>query len=375
MAASEIEKELKKVDKTTMEMSPLVRARLDETYAQIAQQPKRTRRTKPSRLRRITTTAAAAGLLGIGVFASAFVSPAMADSLKNIPVIGSIFSTIQGDIGLRTAGTLGLTSDVDRHVSYEDVKLEVSETVYDGTRAAFLLTVDAPNLENGRYTSGKKTMKLSDAIEQLTITADGKTQDDAGSIASGGVFYGSAGETHPNTLVIEQVMAAGSNSEAPETFDATVKVTLNGIDHEFAVDIPFRKTTSEAIRLAPNLAAANDDYTFSLDEVSVTPVTTRLATTIALNDADALTTKEERRLIRVGIAVFDDQGRRLPALNGDGIIQDNKLTYDRRFATTPGHSKYLLVKPFVIQDDFAEEVKEDQYLPELELKVDLPAAD
>lgn len=357
-------KEFTKIESGRSEMSPLVRSRLDETYALIAGQAQRAVLRKPSRSRRLALATTAAGILAVGLFASASLSPAMASSLKNIPVIGSIFSSIQGDTGLRLAGDLGLTSNVNRTVAYEDVKLDVTETLYDGHRAAFLLNVTAPNLENGTYNNGEKSMRLSQAVTNMTFAVNGKPQN-------GGIFYGSAGGAHPDTLVFEAIV---DPTAAPESFDATVTIALDGIDREFTVDIPFKQTTDTSVSLSPNTVATSDDYSFSVSDVWVTPITTRLTTSIALTDATTLSRKEERRLVKIGIAVFDDQGRRLTALNGDGMIEGNRLIFDRRYASQPGASKYLIVKPFVIKDDFAEDVGEDQFIQGLETKIELPSA-
>ncbi|TYP79126.1 DUF4179 domain-containing protein [Paenibacillus methanolicus] len=376
MAASNIEQELKKAGNDQPAMSPLVRARLDETYANIGGiQPKRKGRTRWTGLRLIAASTAAAGVLGIGVLATAFASPAMADSIRSLPVIGSIFSTLQGDSGLRAAGEQGLFATVNREVSHEDVKLKVTDTIYDGTRVAFLLTVEAPNLKDGVYDNGRKTVKLGSAIDQVVL----KGENDGGAISSlsgaGGLFYGGAGKEHPNTLVFEQVLPYANPNDAPDVFEASVTIKLDGIDHEFAFDIPFRKTMQASIEITPDAKSENGDYRFQVANVGVTPVTTRILTELEYKHAFVLTNKEERRLTRVGIAVFDDQGRRLTALNGEGIVEGNKIVYDRRFATTPGMSDYLTVKPFKIEDDFAEEVKESQYLKGLEVKIELPSAD
>ncbi|MFC4101460.1 DUF4179 domain-containing protein [Paenibacillus xanthanilyticus] len=374
MAASNIEQELKKAGSVQSAIPPLVRARLDETYAKLGgNQAKRKGRTKWTGLRLMAASTAAAGILGIGVLATAFASPAMADSIRNLPVIGSIFSTLQ-DSGLRAAGEQGLFASVNREVSHEDVKLKVTETIYDGTRAAFLLTVDAPNLKEGVYDNGRKTMKLSSAIDQVSLTGESAGAAMSSLNDAGGLFYGGAGEAYPNTLVFEQVLPYANASEAPDVFEASVTIKLDGIDHEFDVDIPFRKTTQAGVEIAPNAITENDDFRFQVANVDITDVTTRILTELEYKHASELTDKEQRRLTRVGIAVFDDQGRRLTALNGEGIVEGNKIVYDRRFATTSGLNGSLTVKPFNIEDDFAEEVEESQYLKGLEVTIELPSA-
>ncbi|UQZ36753.1 hypothetical protein C2I18_26405 [Paenibacillus sp. PK3_47] len=356
-----------------MPISPLVRARLDETYASLPEQPAG-RRSKPlSRLRRLSSATAAAFVLGAGVFASGFVSPVMADSIKSIPLIGSLFSSIEGDIGLRNAGDLGLASSVNSGVSYKDVKLEVTETVFDGSRAAFLVKVAAPNLENGRFDTGKKTVKLSDAISNVTVSVDGKQQGDSGSILQGG-YYAGAGEAHPDMLIFEEVLEPSGSSTVPDTFTAEAVLTLEGIDHEFKLDIPFTKTTQDIVNVQPDAVSANDELSVSVASLQSTPLTTRVHYSIALTNADKLTEKQEKQLNKIRVAVYDDQGRQLPALNGDGEYSSNALTFDARYASTSGTTSYLLLKPFIVEDDFTETVKEKQFIKGMELKIELPAA-
>ncbi|SFS72933.1 DUF4179 domain-containing protein [Paenibacillus sp. 453mf] len=371
MAALDIEKELNKVDVSSTEMSPLVRARLDETYASLSSQKQATTRRRSSTLRRAGLTAAAAGILGIGIFASGFVSPVMAASIKSIPIIGSIFSIIETDSGLRAGGELGFATSVNNEVTYKDVKLEVTETLYDGTRAAFIVNVTAPNLVNGTYDTGSKKMKLSSAIENVALTIKGQTEGEQAAVLQGGIFYGGAGEAHPNTLVFEQVLDSSDTNTLPDRFTSKVSIKLDGIDQEFTVDVPFEKNNTEAITLNSNTAVTKEDLTFSVASVSVSPITTRLTTSIALNRTSSLTQQEEERLRKVGVAVYDDQGRRLTALSGDGVYEGNRLIFDRRYASMSGESKYLVIKPFMIKDDFAEEVQEDQFIAELETKIDL----
>ncbi|WP_166239898.1 DUF4179 domain-containing protein [Paenibacillus turpanensis] len=373
MKASHIEDELKKLDTAQTELSPLVRSRLDETYAQLSQLSRNRSKRAAPRLRRAVFATTAAGVVGIGLFASAFVSPVMADSLRNIPIIGSIFSTIHNDSGLRLAGDLKLSTTVNREVSHEDVTLRVTEAFYDGNRAAFLLDVTGSKMDNGMYNNGEKTMKLSNAIDNVFFTVNGQEESDGGNMLIGGLFYGSAGEAHPNTLVFEQIMDPASVSAVSDSFTGTITITLDGMKEPLKLEIPFTKTSNSAIEVSPNAVTANGEFTFSVSKVEVTPVTTRLKTSLALTHATTLTEKEELRMRRIGAAVFDDQGRQLAALSGDGIYEGNRLIYDRRYASTPGTSKYLVVKPFVIKDDFAEDIQEDQYIKELETRIELPS--
>ncbi|MCC8437680.1 DUF4179 domain-containing protein [Brevibacillus sp. M2.1A] len=366
MDQSKFDFELKeyKRSKETM-MSPLVRARLDETYAAL---PEMSRDRKVQRSRKAPYVAAAAVILGATVFTSGFISPVMAQSIKQIPVVGSLFSLIEADLGLRAAGEQGLSSKVNKSISHQDMKLEVTETVFDGTRAVYLLSVTAPNLKDGMFDTGKEVVKLSDAIENVTFSIDGKGQDAPDSLVSGGGFFSSAGESHPNMLVFEEILKTpdhNSTGKIPDSFQAEVVVKLAGIDQTFKLDIPFQKATSNTIQLKPNAVQSNDGISFEVSEVNVTPVTTRLLYSVKL---DGETSDKSIRA-----ALFDDQGRQLTSLHGEGEQRkDSTLTFDARYASEQGQPKYFIIKPFVVKDHFAETVTDDQFIKGLEIKVDLP---
>ncbi|MDN4605123.1 DUF4179 domain-containing protein [Paenibacillus sp. F6_3S_P_1C] len=366
-----IDQELRAQAKERPVMSTTVRKRIDATLESLPESSSmnsepfsRNPRLRQG-LRRTIAATIAAGVLGVTVFASGFVSPVMADSLRSIPLVGSLFSSIEADMGLRTAGDKGLTKLVNSNVSFEDVKLEVLETVYDGTRAAFLVHVTAPNLKNGEYDNGKDIVKLSNGIDNVFFNVNGTEQ-------GGGLFYGPAGQTQPDTLLFEQVIPPNQASAGlPDQFDAEVMFTLQGIDHEFKLNIPFTKTTEDIQHIKPNAIVSNDLITASVTEAQVTPITTRISTVISLNGQSTLTAKDQDQLRNIGFAINDDQGRQLTPLNGEGLYEGNQLKSARIYATTPGDTKYLIVKPFEIEDDFTEEITDRQFIKGMDMKIEL----
>lgn len=365
-----IDQKLKEQAKERPIMSEIVRNRIDATLGSLPESPNTLNieqgagRGLRKGLRRTAAATIAAGVLGVTVFASGFVSPVMADSLRQIPLVGSLFSSIEADMGLRTAGNEGLTTPVNRSFAYQDVELEVLETVYDGTRAAFLVHVTAPNLNQGMYDNGKDIVKLSSGIENVFFQVNGSRPDS-------GLFYSSTGANEPDTLLFEQVIPSDQKDAFPDQFDAKVKLTLQGIDHEFELTVPFAKSTDNIHHVQPDTVITHDLYTAAVTKADVTPVTTRLTTVIGLNDKSTLTAKEEEQLRHIGFAVYDDQGRQLTALSGEGIYEGNQLKSERIYATTAKDVKYLVVKPFEIKDDFAEEVKDTQFIKGMEMKIQL----
>nr|WP_154959849.1 DUF4179 domain-containing protein [Paenibacillus xylanexedens] len=369
-----LDQKLKEQAKERPAMSKIVRNRIDATLDSLPESASQMNiesfQAHPSKrvhkpLRRTAGAAVAAGVLGLMVFASGFVSPAMADSLRNIPLIGSLFSSIEADMGLRTAGNEGLTTPVNSSFTYQDVKFKVLETVYDGTRAAFLVHVTAPNLNQGMYDNGKDIVKLSSGVENVFFDVNGSRPDS-------GLFYSSAGANEPDTLLFEQVIPADHTGAIPDQFEAKVKLKLQGMDHDFELTVPFTKSTTDTHNVQPNSTIENDLYTVTVNKAEVTPITTRLTASIALKGEETLSKKEEKQLREIRFAVYDDQGRQLTALSGEGVYQANQLNWENIYATTAKDVKYLIVKPFKVKDDFAEEVKDDQFIKGMEMKIQLP---
>jgi hypothetical protein len=368
-----LDQKLKEQAKERPVMSEIVRNRIDATLKSLPESPDSMNveripaqhaRHVHKGLRRTAGAVVAAGVLGVMVFASGFVSPAMADSLRNIPLVGSLFSSIEADMGLRNAGNEGLATPVNRSFAYQDVKFKVLETVYDGTRAAFLVHVTAPNLNQGMYDNGKDIVKLSSGVENVFFDMNGSPQN-------GGLFYSSAGANEPDTLLFEQVIPSNQTEATPDQFDAKVKLTLQGIDHEFELTVPFTKSTTDTYNVQPNMSVKNDLLTATVAKAEVTPITTRLTASIGFNGKEVLTAKEEEQLRKIRFAVYDDQGRQLTALSGEGMCEANQLTLESIYATTSKDVRYLVVKPFEIKGDFSEEVKDNQFIKGMEMKIQL----
>lgn len=67
-----------------------------------------------------------------------FISPTMAATFKQVPVLSSIFR-LAGDLGLQMADEKGLSTKPQASMTQEGFTLSVSEVAYDGTRVQLLL--------------------------------------------------------------------------------------------------------------------------------------------------------------------------------------------------------------------------------------------
>lgn len=132
------------------ELPELVQARMNDTYRVIGgmegTDPKVPETAKTSRSRRkrswltrvmISAASVAAGL--VLIISLGFVSPAMADTLKQLPFLESVFK-VAGDAGLKKANETGVTADIQQSVTHDGLTFSVSEQMYDGSRLSLVLT-------------------------------------------------------------------------------------------------------------------------------------------------------------------------------------------------------------------------------------------
>jgi len=89
--------------------------------------------------------AVASVVLFSGVFSTGFFSPAMADVLKKVPLLGSVFeSSEQSDAGLEAASEAGFAMPINQVVTDQGVKVTLTEMINDGLRLSFAATFEFP---------------------------------------------------------------------------------------------------------------------------------------------------------------------------------------------------------------------------------------
>ncbi|HZG16057.1 MAG TPA: DUF4179 domain-containing protein [Candidatus Bathyarchaeia archaeon] len=370
-----LDDQLKELKDTEMTAIPeVVRARLDSTYASLADQPFTPVKNSTASWKRWTVSVtAAAAMLGVGVYTTALVSPAMAESLKQIPLIGSIFSSIQVDSGLQAAGVQGLTTSVTVSDSFEGITMGISEVIFDGTRAAFAVKINAPQGIDGKFYTGEKGNSLDDAIEEIFVSIDGK-EPNAPDSPVNGVFYGAAGKEHPDTMTFEINDRSGENPslKLPDSFTATFYVELKGVDHKFKLEVPVKRTVQHAVRFQPKASRTHNGLTFSVTDVEMTSATTNLAINVKVDEKVKVEEKKTDEIMEIEYALFDDQEHQVDAVSGEGMFDKNQLIQTERYVSVKGKPHYLIVRPYIDKDD-DEKASPDEYIKELELKIEVPA--
>ena len=370
----DLEKQLKTYKESDATMSPLVRTRLNEVYASIADSPaKPAKRPLRTWKHRTTIAATAATVLGIAVFASGFVSPVMAQSIRSIPLIGTIFESVGQEFGIQRAVDSGMYSTADSTVSYQDIRLNVTETVFDGERALFTLQVSSPYLKDGILSNGGEDIELKNAVHYFNLKINGKVVGESG-------FYFGGGEEHPNTLILEQPLDSASVSSLPDSVKGELTVMLEGIDHEFKLDVPLTKSEKDIVHMNPNQTLTNDSLSFTLSEVDVTPITTNVKYSLSALGKTKLSDDEASALMGHQVAVYDDKGNLLQGLNGEGMLENNekgnKAELQHSFASAQQRPAYLIFKLFTTDDHDSfpyTTIKDSQFVGGMSIKVDIPS--
>jgi hypothetical protein len=181
-----------------------------------------------------------AAIFGILV-GSSYYSPALASSLSQIPIIGSVF----GDsnlIGLQQAQKKGLTSKIGETQTINGISVTLEEILYDqnnitiglkiesekelgelyfGAGMDFTINGELPNESSGGYGEDIQSPTIRNAIQDITVTGDMPNAFELGLI-----LHGKNGETWYFSTPIKQITDINKipiqHSENVDGIDLTV---------------------------------------------------------------------------------------------------------------------------------------------------------
>lgn len=315
-----LETEIKQmIENYPTELPDMVRDRIDNTLSSLPTIPSK----RPKGLaRKMTLASAAAAILGVSIIGSGFVSPAMAQTLKQVPLIESVFK-IAGDLGLQSAEENKLTTPINQSVTINGVTISISEVFYDGLRLTVGLVQHSPD-------GIKEILEVEPVINGKSEYFEGSSTDKANS-------------TDKNT-VASLVQFLPREKLLPDSFDLKLLVFLKGMENSrFEFDFQVSKTSSGSRIVKPMVTKTYEDTTVTVQEIQMTPITTHLVMNIKLPAGKETTAPR--------YALFDDRGIRLQTLheNGHGEKIDNvmNLTSATQFAPFQTVPKFVTIKPYV----------------------------
>ncbi|MFB5675051.1 DUF4179 domain-containing protein [Paenibacillus terreus] len=353
MKPADLDEELRKAGQELLtEVPDMIRRRQDEVYASLADLPMQTRSGRSLRTKKVSRAlGAAAAAAVIGVMSSAYISPVMAETLKKIPVVGSIFQLAK-DLGLQTAEERGLVDQPNASVTHEGVTLSIPQVVYDGIRLSMAVKREGEGLVGGimdhkTVREGKTSRDIypRGAIIDMETFINGTSTRDFSTAAQRMNWTGKP-TSDPNAMLFEWSDFSHLEQRKAvltDQFQLKVKITLEGIAEPFIMEIPVHKNT-EQIVVPTKETRQWGSLKLTLKQLKFTPITTAFQMDIEQTDPSEIVNDEN-----VLFEIWDDQGRKLGLVGGLGIYTDNSQKYQRgellfdRFEDAP---KSITLKAF-----------------------------
>ncbi len=324
---------------------------------------KKISKEKPSHVKIYLGVTASVAMIFSLIIVTGLISPTMAAAMKEVPLLSSVFKFTR-DLGLHAADEKGLSTKLNTSVTHEGFTLNVTEVVYDGTRVAIGI--------EGHHKEGENSKEsLSDQMSNIEFSLNGEPLNHTN---YSGVYMQPSKDN--NSAVLEFAdLENQDRSPFQKKFNLTLSTTITGISEPFKMNIPVRDI-GNYINLQPNISRKYKNNQFTIEQIILTPITTSITTRIALLDKS--TSVDFREGIR--IEVYDEQGRELKLINGNGGRETNKGNSDfimdlrvHPFETLP---KAITIKPYIHLYDFEGSYQLDengdpkiQYIPELEITI------
>lgn len=324
-------------------------------------------RTHSKMRQRVMMVTASAAMFFSLLFVTSLVSPTLAATIKDVPILSSIFK-FAGDLGLKTADEKGLSTKLHTSVTHEGFTLSVSEVVYDGTRVS--IGIESPHQEDEKET----LMERISNIELFINGAPVKSYTPENSMSIGSIIM--PGKDNDSAIIEFSDLRNQGGSPFPEQFNLTLYVTITGIQDPLKVDIPVVTQVKEYLTLQPNISREYDNIYFTVENIKLTPITTNITTRVVLTDNSNFTQSLQTRMM--SFAIFDDQGHELEEIGGMGTSDGNIHISDSRFQPFESTPKTIILKPYIYLFDENEmgafQMDENnepkiQYIPELEVTI------
>ncbi|MFJ7951439.1 DUF4179 domain-containing protein [Lysinibacillus sp. NPDC096418] len=303
-----------------------VRAAISQGIQQAEQQgdlqntPLQVKRRKRKPLLYIASTAAACGL----IIGSAFVSPTLASSLSQLPIIGSVFSD-SGLLGLKQASDQGLTSAVGETQTNNEISVTINEVLYDSTNITVGFTIESQEELSEEYFRG---------FIDFTINGNSPV---TGS--------GSYGEKIISPTARTGIATFGVTDDMPETFE--LGLVLESVEGEkWNFSTPIKKIT-DIVRVPVDHQQQVDGVKLDVSELSLSPS----GVGISFVASEKGSMPEMMRASYVEFRITDEYGREITSHSGGlrGQLYDDVWVFSGKKSFDPitKDIKELTITPFL----------------------------
>ncbi|KGR78076.1 DUF4179 domain-containing protein [Ureibacillus manganicus] len=275
---------------------------------------------KPKRIKWLGKGLIAASVLTFGVIGSGFVSPAMAQVLKEIPIIGSIFGG-SSDTSLQIIEEQGLASQLNETITYNGISLTITEAFIGGGRIAIAYTIESDDI----------VLQNINNEQGVPLSFDAKL--------NGQQFdYISEFEQSVNNGIVTGIINMNYGLSYSLIDQPTLFLNVNeiaGVQGSWNFELLLgNEATSEVTEgFAPLVSATWDDATFVVERVEFTPVQSQVI-------FDSTMPRQEMGLYSFNI--FDENGTSLGFGGGSGGAVnelENGMVNFRETVLLPGYEE------------------------------------
>lgn len=280
---------------------------------------------------------------------SSHYSPALASSLSQIPIIGSVF----GDsdlIGLQQAEKNGLTSEIGETQTKNGISVTLNEILYDQNNLTIGLKIESEKILEESYFSGG-----------MDFTIDG----DFPAVASGSYEESIISET--TRTAIQEINVT---EDMPEEFE--LGLMLHGEDGEtWYFTTPVEKIT-DIENIPVNHSETVDGVGLTVTEISVSQTGVSLSYESSENETDF----DVSRGGNIEFLMVDEDGNEIPGHSGgaSGELINDRIVFksDKQFDPIDESVTELTITPYLVipTDGGGVEIDEDGEETELEYKGD-----
>lgn len=258
------------------------------------------------------------------LFGLSFLSPAIANTIKSLPVIGTAFEFV-GDIGVKKGKLEGLTVELGEQVEVDGQLITFTESLYDGGEIHIGYLIDS---KHGEYRSLFSN--------HLQLLVNGR---DLGSYGMGGHEEEIKAGLYAGTFSVQV------REGLPETFLLGIKPREG---KAWFVELPVEKKGNNKSFIV-NKIREHNDLVILFDQITVFPTSTELSLRLIM-DEDAAFLEDEYMLL--DYQIIDSDGRVLQPLGGGGGGEGPKngqLTFSYQYYFEPLETipQALTIKPYL----------------------------
>ncbi|MFD2443248.1 DUF4179 domain-containing protein [Bacillus sp. CGMCC 1.16607] len=278
----------------------------------------------------IKVTAVSAAALTIGVIGSGFLSPAMANVLKEVPFIGSVFGD-SSDSSLKKIEEKGLASKLNETVTDNEVSLTITEAYFGGGRLAIGYIIETDKMELESFGKAKgiplSYKALLDGQSFAHLTEFEQSVEDG--VARGIMDVG-----------------VGNVSDLSEEPNLELRVKeINGIkgSWNFNIKVSNKQTKAATTSFTPMVSTTWENATFVVEKAEFTPAGSQIV-------IDRTLPRDEKD--NYSFVVYDENGTSLGFAGGSGsaiIDKGNGIVNFKDTILLPGRDtapKGLVIEVF-----------------------------